>query len=208
MRARKADGIEIVLEVLDRYGAIPNVSLYGCIVISSISEADYSAQKEVCERGGVDTLLDILMLHSGSSKEACEICCWTLCVILSSQNTHSRFCTDDVLDPVQECCEVYEDPEKILQSLLSLMRGEDQRITDVVARGVCTKEAFPKCKDECRCDEGVYCSECCVQQRAFRCLTCDNDKDKGMVYCEVCWRKDHQGHECEEFFYPVRCSTK
>ena len=206
MRARKADGIEIVLEVLDRYGAIPNVSLYGCIVISSISEADYSAQKEVCERGGVDTLLDILMLHSGSSKEACEICCWTLCVILSSQNTHSRFCTDDVLDAVQECCEVYEDSVIILQSLLSLMRNDDPRVKDAVTRGVCTKKAFPKCGNECGCDEGIYCPKCCVQQKVFRCLTCDKDKVK--LYCETCWKRDHQGHECEEFFYPVRCRTK
>ena len=207
MRARKAGGIEIVLEVLKRYGVNPNVSLYGCFAISNISEADYSAQKEVCERGGVDTLLDILMLHSGSSKEVCEICCWTLSVILSSQNTHSRFCTDDVLDPVQECCEVYEDSEKVLQSLLSLMRGDDQRVTDAVARGVCTKETFPKCGDDCGCDEDVYCPKCFVQQRAFRCLTCE-DKDKVKLYCETCWKRDHQGHECEEFFYPVRCSTK
>ena len=206
MRARKEGGVEVVLKIINNHGKKQKKFLSRCFPLSIISEADYSAQKEVCERGGIDTLLNVFGSHRGSSKEVFEICCRALCVILSSQNTYSRFCTDDVLAAVQECCEVYEDSVIILQSLLSLMRNDDPRVKDAVTRGVCTKKAFPKCGNECGCDEGIYCPKCCVQQKVFRCLTCDKDKVK--LYCETCWKRDHQGHECEEFFYPVRCRTK
>ena len=205
MRAREAGGIKIVLEAMNKHIANHEICYLGCIALSNISEADYSAQKESCERGGVGTILNVLRLHGGNRK-VCEISCWAFCVILSSQDMHSRFCTEGVLSAAQECCEKHEDSKMVLQCLLSLMREEDSRATDAVARGVCTKEVFPKCGNDCGSDKGNYCPECCVQQRAFKCLTCD--KCEGMLYCETCWKRDHQGHECEEFFYPVRCGTK
>ena len=205
MRAREVGGIEIVLDVINKHITNPEICCSGCIVLSNISEADYSTQKEACERGGVGTILNVLIFHGGNRK-ICEISCWALCVILSSQDMHSRFCTDDVLSAVQECCEMHEDPEMVLQCLLTLMREEDSRVTDAVARGVCTKEVFLEFRKNCGCAEGDYCPECCVQQRAFKCLTCD--KCETRLYCETCWKRDHQGHECEEFFYPVRCGTK
>ena len=205
MRAREAGGIKIVLEAMNKHIANHEICYLGCIALSNISEADYSAQKESCERGGVGTILNVLRLHGGNRK-VCEISCWAFCVILSSQDMHSRFCTEDVLSAAQECCEKHEDSKMVLQCLLSLMREEDSRATDAVARGACTKEVFPKCGNGCRSDKGDYCPECCVQQRAFKCLTCD--KCETRLYCETCWKRDHQGHECEEFFYPVRCGTK
>ena len=94
----------------------------------------------------------------------------------------------------------------IKQFFLGLIREEDPRVRDAVSRGVCTKSMFTKCREECKCDENFYCPKCCVQQKAFRCYTCD--KEEIRFYCETCWERDHQGHEGEEFFYPVRCGTK
>ena len=53
--------------------------------------------------------------------------------------------------------------------------------------------------------KAVTVPKCCVQLKVFRCLTCD--KDKVRLYCEVCWKRDHQGHKGEELFCLVRCAT-
>ena len=134
------------------------------------------------------------------------MCCGAIGTLLSSPETHSKYCTPEVIRAVEECHEKHKDSEKIKQFLLSLKREEDPRVRDAAARGVCTKEAFPKCSEECKCDNNIYCPKCCVQQKAFRCLTCDEDKTR--FYCEVCWKRDHKGHKGEEFFFPVRCATK
>ena len=126
-------------------------------------------------------------------------------MVLSSPEIHSKYCTPEVVRAVEECYEKHKNSEQIKQILLSLKREEDPRVCDAIARGVCTKEAFPKCSEDCQCDENVYCSKCCVQQKAFRCLTCN--KDKIWLYCEVCWKRDHKGHKGEEFFCPVRCAS-
>ena len=166
-----------------------------------------SIQESICEKGGLPVLLEVLRRYS-DNQHMLESCCRAIATVLSSHETHSKFCTPDVLCAIRECSERHIDNEEIKQSYLSLTREGDARVKDAVARGVCTKETFPKCSDECKCDKNAYCPKCCVQQRAFRCRTCDKDKDKIKFYCEVCWKRDHQGHECEEFFCPVRCATK
>ena len=172
-----------------------------------MSEGNCSIQKSVCEKGGLSALLEVMKSHdSDNNQDLLGSCCGAIATVLSSQKTHSMFCTPDVLCAVRECSEHHSDNKKIRQFCHSLAREEDARVRDAAARGVCTKEAFPKCSDECKCDDNVYCPKCCVQQRAFRCRTCDKGKDK--VYCEVCWKRDHQRHECEEFFCPARCATK
>lgn len=127
-------------------------------------------------------------------------------MVLSSKETYSKFFTKDVLDAVRKCCEQHRDNKQIRQFFLGLAREEDPKVRDAIKRGVCTKSAFPKCSDECECDDNIYCPECCVQQKVFRCRKCD--KDKIVFYCEVCFKKYHDGHKCEEFFYPVRCGAK
>ena len=177
----------------------------GCIALWNISEASPQIQKDVCEKGGLSLLLDVLKMYK-DDKKLLGSCCGAIGVILSSQENHSRFFTPKVLNCVRECYERHRDSEKISQFFLGLTRAEDPRVSDAVSRGVCTKEAFPKCSDDCKCDENVYCPKCCVQQKAFRCHTCDKERVK--LYCETCRRKDHQGHDCDEFFYSVRCGTK
>ena len=155
--------------------------------------------------GGLQVLLDILEKHRNNT-DLLGTCCGATCVILSSQKTHSMFCTPSVLQAVRECSERHRYNAMIKQFFLGLIREEDPRVRDAVSRGVCTKDMFPKCSEECKCDENFYCPKCCVQQKAFRCHTCDKEKTK--FYCETCWERDHQGHEGEEFFCPVRCGTK
>ena len=183
----------------------PDICGAGRSVLWYTSEGNSSVQEKVCEKGGLSVLLEVLEKYS-DDQSLLGPCCCAIGVILSSQKTHSKYCTPKVLDTVRNCSVLYEDDEDIGQFLLSLTREEDPRVKDAVSRGVCTKEMFPKCSDECKCDDNVYCPKCCVQQKAFRCLTCDKDEIK--LYCETCIKRDHQGHECEEFFYPVRCWTK
>ena len=170
-----------------------------------MSEGNSSIQKSVYEKGGLDVLLEVLKKYTNTT-DVLGSCCGVIGTVLSSRETHSKFCTDDVLRAVRECSERHKDNKKILQFLLSLTREEDPKVNDAVARGVCTKDAFPKCSDDCGSDKGYYCPKCCVQQKVFRCRTCDKEEFK--LYCEVCWKKDHQGHEGEEFFCPARCATK
>ena len=134
------------------------------------------------------------------------LCCEAIEVVLSSEKVHKKFCTYERLKWIREFGEGQRRNKDIGRLLLSLTRKEDPRVRDAAVRGVCTKEAFPKCEDDCECDKGLYCSKCCVQQKVFRCLTCDKVKIK--FYCETCWRKDHKGHECEEFFFSARCDSK
>ena len=182
-----------------------NVCRCGCTALWNTSEGNPSIQEEVCEKGGLLVLLEVLERYADNT-DVLESCCGAIGVILSSQKTHSKYCTPKVLDTVRNCSVLYEDDEDIEQFLLGLTRVEDPKARYAVSRGVCTKDMFPKCSDGCKCDDNIYCPNCCVQQKAFRCLTCD--KGKLRFYCETCIKRDHQGHECEEFFYPVRCGTK
>ena len=207
VKACECGAIEVVVNVMKTHIRGPELCEKGCCVLRSMSKWNNSVQKNVCERGGLDVLLEVLKEHGGN-KSVLRYCCGAIRTVLSSQETRSRFCTDDVLRAVRECGERHEGNKQAFQFLLRLLREEDPRVKDAVARGVCTKEAFPKCSDDCGCDEGYYCPKCCVQQKVFRCHTCDKDKEEFKLYCEVCWKKDHQGHECEEFFCPARCATK
>ena len=205
MRAGAAGGIEAIVKVINTHIKNPIVCESGCIALWIISDANTSLQKEVCEKGGLAAFLKALREHTNNA-DVSKMCCDAIETVLSSPEAHSKYCTPDVIKAVEECYEKHMDSEQIKQSLLSLKREEDPRVHDAVARGMCTKEAFPKCSKECQCDENVYCPKCCVQQKVFRCLTCD--KDKSRLYCEVCWKRDHQGHKGEEFFCPVRCAAK
>ena len=176
----------------------------GCGLFWNFSFSSTLLQREVLEKGGLAVLLDVLKRHSDNVPIS-EECCAALRTVLSSPETHSKYCTPEVIRAVEECYGKHKDSERIKQSLLSIKREEDPRVRDAVARDVCTKEALPKCSDDCGSDKGGYCPKCCVQQKVFRCLTCDKDGD--WVYCEVCWKRDHQGHKGEEFFCPVRCAT-
>ena len=170
-----------------------------------ISFANTEVQKEVCEKGGLTILLKVLKEHSGNVSVS-ETCCAAMRTVLSSPEMHSKYCTSEVIRAVEECYVKHNDSEKIKHSLQSIKREEDPRVCGAVSRGVCTKEVFPKCIEDCGSDEGCYyCPKCCVQQKAFRCLTCDKGGD--WLYCEVCWKRDHQGHKGEEFFCPAICAS-
>ena len=195
-----------MLYAISRHVSSIDVCNYGCIILWNMSEGNSFIQEKACgKKGGLSFLLDALRKHNGNPNLV-ESCCGAIDAILSSQKTYTKYCTSNVLDLVRRCSEKYKDNEEIKQILLVLERKEDPRVRDAVSMGVCTKDAFPKCSEECECDENIYCPKCCVQQKAFWCLTCD--KGEIEFYCETCIKRDHQGHECEEFFCPVRCGTK
>lgn len=177
----------------------------GCTTLWEMLYASGSLQKKVCKKGGLNVLLNILKCHM-NNVETLELCCGAIGIILSSQEAFSDYDAPKILNAVKKCRMKYKDSMKIKQSLLGIAREEDTKVIDAILRGVCTKRFFPKCSDDCMCDENVYCPKCCVQQRAFRCYTCDPTEIK--LYCETCWERDHQGHKCEEFFYSVRCATE
>ena len=201
---KKAGYVETFIKVMNTHFDNASISFHGCGMFTDISEANSSIQKYACEKGCIDAILKTfgtMINDEGLS----SIYCASFGYILSSRETHSKYFTEDVLNTVKGCLEKYKDSKVIHQFYKGLMREEDPRVCDAVQRGVCTKEAFPKCSPDCKCDKNNYCEECCIQQKAFRCFTCD--KDDIRLYCETCWKKNHQGHECEEFFYPVRCAT-
>ena len=207
--AERCGAIEAVVSAMETHAGNAAVCQGGCWALRNMSTGNRSVQKSVCEKGGLSALLGALGGCSNSSSgqgmlAAC--CCGAIGAVLSSQETHTKFCTPDVLRAARECRERHGGDEMVRQSCLGLAREEDAGVRAAAARGVCTKEAFPRCSDKCKCDEGAYCPRCCAQQRAFRCRTCD--KSEVRFYCEACWERDHQGHEGEEFFCPVRCATK
>ena len=204
MKAGAAGGIEAVIKAINTHIGCAAIHFVGAGLLWNISFASTKLQREVCEKGGLNVLLRVLKSHP-ADEYLLGSCCSGISLVLSSPETYSKFCTPDVIRAVGECYEKHKDSEQIKQSLFSLKREEDPRVRDAVARGACTKEAFPKCNEDCSSDMGSYCLKCCVQQKVFRCLTCD--KDKIRLYCEVCWQRDHQGHKGEEFFCPVRCAT-
>ena len=204
MKAGAAGGIEAVVMVIDAHIYSVDACYAGCWALSKMININTLLQKYMCEKGGLESLLTVLMICDDNEDLLCS-CCGAIGTLLSSPEIHSKYCTSDVIRIVEECYEKHKDSEQIKQFLLSLKREEDPRVRDADARGMCTKEAFPKCSKDCVCDDGYYCPKCCVQQKAFRCLTCDNCKTE--IYCEVCWQRDHQGHKGEEFFCPVRCAT-
>lgn len=196
--------METLLVAISKHIKSGEMCRVGCIIIGGICKAG-SVRKYACEKGCIDVLLKMLKAHI-DSKVICEFGCGALGTILSSRDLHSKFCTGDVLNSVRECFEKHKDSVEILHYYLGVMREEDPMINDAVARGACTKEAFPKCSDGCGPGNNTHCPKCCVQQKVFRCHTCD--KDMIRVYCETCWKMYHQGHDCEELFYPARCATE
>ena len=204
MKAGAARGIEAVVKAINTHISNIGVCYAGCGIFCYLTKGKASFQKEVCEKGGLDTLLRVLRLYT-INMSLLSLCCTVIWLVLSSPEIHSEYCTSKVIRAVEECHEKHKYSEILKKLLLTLKREEDPRVCDAVSRGVCISEAFPKCGWWCKCDENVYCSKCCVQQKVFRCLTCD--KNKNRFYCEVCWKKDHQGHQGEEFFCPARCAT-
>ena len=204
MKAEAAGGIEAAIKAINTHIGCADILLVGAGLLWSISKASPSLQKEVCKKGGLEVLLRVLKSHP-VDEYLLGSCCSGISSVLSSPETYSKFCTPEVIRAVEECYERHKDSEQIKQLLFSLKREEDPRARDAIARGMCTKEAFPKCNEDCGSDRGGYCPKCCVQQKVFRCLTCG--KDKIRLYCEVCWKRDHKGHKGEEFFCPVRCDT-
>lgn len=170
--------------------------------IWSIVEGSTEIQNIACSNNIPSLLLDILKIPDADEKTAGSVV-GALGSLFSSSETLSKYCNSDVFGVVEECCKKYSESDELKMHLLGLKREEDPKVRDAISRGVCTKDAFPKCSDDCMCDENFFCEKCFVQQKVFRCLECD--KDVLNLYCEVCWNKAHKGHKCEEFFYPNRC---
>lgn len=179
------------------------VYIYGCSVLIAITKWNGAIQEEVCNKGGLKVFLKGL--------ESNDLCCRMLCweaveEVLSSKKTYSEFCTTEVLNAFKKWCEKCKEDEVIDKHLLTLTREVDTVVKDAVTKSVCTKKAILESRCKCSCKEGVYCPRCCARQNVFRCHTCDKEEVK--LYCETCRKRDHQTHECEEFFYSVRCATK
>lgn len=204
MLIKKAGGIESILEIMIKHIKNESICGYGCGALKNILEANQATQNYACEKGCVNIILGILKVYR-NHLYVCEEGVGTLGIALSSQSTHSRFYKEEVRRVVQDCRDRHKGSVKILHVFMGLTRNADQRVLKAVARSACTKKVLPRCGSGCKYDERGYCSSCCVQQKAYRCLTCDGSKVK--LYCETCWKKNHQGHQCEEFFYPTKCGT-
>lgn len=205
VRAGEAGAIGVILRAMTMNVKKQDLCIYGCEALGNITSAVSRFQMEVLDKDGITVFTKISSVHMENA-ELMEYWCNALGTIFSSKELYDKYCNQDIIEKVEECFMLHKDSEAIKQFFLGLKREDDQKVKYLVGRDMCTKKGFPKCSSECKCDEGFYCPKCCIQQKAFRCHTCDKSDIK--FYCEACWKRDHNDHDCEEFFYPVRCATK
>ena len=194
----KPDTIDAILKVLKDHYTDKSVLIMGCIALYNMSEANSAVQRLICEKGGVKTLCDIIKRNK-ENEEVLGECLSTLGVLISSKELHERYFGELSVDLKE-----YSNKE-IRLPFFGISREMHSMIQDAIRENVCTNTKIKKC-EACKFDENIYCAKCCVQQEAFRCHTCDKTEIK--LYCKVCREQNHQGHDCEDFFYPVRCATK
>ena len=197
--------IETVIKTINTHIDNPDVCKHGCWTLENVSSMALTFQKGICEKGGLEVFLKVLSVHL-NNPDVSDGSCLAIRATLMSPETHAKYCTPEVIRAVEEYYEKYPFSAIVNMTVYSLKREEDSRIRDAVSRGVCTKEYFPKCSEDCQCNEDCcYCPKCCVQQRAFKCFTCN--KNRPRLYCEVCWKKYHKGHKGIEAFCPAVCAT-
>lgn len=195
--------VDVVLRAIKSNARNSYVCETGCKALLNIAEGVYLNQKDVCEKGGLPILLNILKNYK-ENQSICQVCCGAIALALSTQEMLDKHFKSEITKLISECHKKYGTSKQIRHYFDSIMRKPNVNVSNAVSNNLCTKEVFPKCAEDCRSDQSFYCPECCVQQKIFKCLTCESG-DK--VYCETCWKKYHQGHECEEFFYPARCAS-
>ena len=203
-KAGESAAIEAIVEGLRKHIDDPDACEDGCITLYNMSEANGPIQKSICEKGGLKILLEILERYNRNQNVTKE-CIGTIGVVVSSTETHKAH-FDSFMKAVSDCCDINWGSKEITLTYYGIIRENYNKVKEAVFRNKCTNDAFPKCKKDCGSDRNLYCPLCCIQQKAYRCYTCDRVEVK--LYCETCWKKHHQGHEGDEFFYPVRCATK
>lgn len=192
----KMNAASAILQVIDKHTSDEYLCHDGCMALWKGTEGNSAIHKKICEEGGLKVLLKVLTNHSGN-KTILETCCFAIGVILSSREIYNEFKTNniddynEVLGAIEGCYERNKSNNQIKQAYFGLKREEDPRVVEAVKRGECTKKRVFD-----------------PPQKGYRCYTCEKYERGTKFYCETCWKKDHQGHECEEFFYPVRCQTK
>ena len=180
------------------FGMIPTA-------LNNITRGNTKNQLEAC-RNNFDRIALKVLVTRGETASNARKYLGVLGTLLSSEETRKLFLTGETLLIINNCYRELSESVEVCHFYRAIIREEDPRVREAVARGACTKIIFPKCDAACGSDEGYYCESCCVQQKAYRCLTCD--KEAPLLYCETCWKRHHKGHECIEFFYPIRCATK
>lgn len=201
-RVKRAGGIETILKVMKSKIDDIFVCIHGCTMLTDISSTNSTIQNDLCEKGCISILLDSLKKQI-DQEGICELYCLVIEYVLSSQYVYNKFFTHDIFNAVEECYKKHKTSIGIQRTLSVLMREKNENVELAVARSICTMETLPEC-DEYK-DNIFYSSFCNVQQKGFRCFTCDKEKSK--LYCETCWKRDHQEHECEVFFIPMKCAT-
>lgn len=197
--------INSVLEGLNYNLRDSDACEFGCEALWNGLEGHSTHQRKVCEKGWLKILIGILRNYTFKAS-AHEACCAAIGILLSSPPVHSKFCTSEVLKAVEDCSKLHPDSKQIKQFFEGLKRKEDPDVTSSVKGDKCTRRICTCSCENCISENNIYCTECCAPQKVFRCFTCDKDKIK--LYCEVCWKKNHRGHNCEEFFYPGRCASR
>lgn len=172
----------------------------GCNVLRSILEGDAIAQKRFYKLDGIKILFGVFKNHENK-----------LIVAGPCFSAIGVACSSGGMGVVYK---IHGLPEKIVEKLsanqyfskyiFTIFRSENSLVRKAIKKKLCTNDLIPKCNDKCAYDEGRYCCKCCVQQRVFRCHTCETKEIK--FYCETCWANSHMDHKYVEFFFPTRCS--
>ena len=199
-------GIRLAVSAMRKYPEDHYVQSCGLSCLWNTTWSVNRNKVTAAEVGGISAILEAMNNHL-DRVQIQKSGCGALENILSLDATHARYCKEVVIRTLERARARYPDCVKISQVLASLKRIQDPRVADAIARGVCTKVAFPKCVDrDCGCDSNIYCSRCCVQQDVYRCIDCDGEYSI-KIYCQVCWQKYHANHKCIKMFVSSRCCT-
>lgn len=177
----------------------------GCDALCSLLEGNQALQLKMCTTGNLEKFLTILE-KPRKAKQVSESCCAVIGITLSSQATHSIYCTPKVLEAVKKCHDNNKRSKQIEGFFKGLKREENPNVRSLIEQNICTRVLCSSTCRDCKCDVNTYCPSCCIQQKAYRCLTCSKEYKK--IFCESCWKKEHQNHTYEEFFYPMRCVNR
>ena len=108
MKAGTAGGIEAIVKAINTHIDNVDVCEWGCSALWNVTEGSALLQKEACEKGSLEALLKVLKEHS-DNEDLLGSCCAAIGTVLSSPETHTEYCTPEVIRSVEECYEKHKE---------------------------------------------------------------------------------------------------
>ena len=89
----------MALDAIKRHNGDVEICRYGCDALHSILECNHSTQEYACEKGCINTLLDVLKDHA-DNKIACALVMRVFKTIFASSDLLFKYCTEEVVNAI------------------------------------------------------------------------------------------------------------